>query len=116
MRFKLILAFVDDDQSDKLLDAARSAGATGATIIYNARGEGARKTRGVFGLEITAQRDVLLFLVEEHHARAVLEKIAQVGEFDESPGTGIAVQIDVEDAVGVQHQIRALTESLSDEL
>lgn len=116
MRFKLILAFADDDKTDALLDAARAAGATGATIINNARGEGLKKTRGIFGLEITSARDVLLFLVEEHHCRAVLETLAEVGEFDDSPGTGIALQIDVEDAVGVKHQIASIEASLKSKL
>ncbi len=108
MRFKLIIAFVDDDKTDDILDASRDAGATGATIINNARGEGLKKTTGIFGLEINAQRDVLLLLVEENRCRHILETIAKVGQFDDSPGTGIALQIDVEDAVGVKHQIEQL--------
>jgi len=112
MRFKLILAFVESGMSDKLLDAARSAGATGATVISNARGEGMKKTRGIFGLELTSQRDVLLFLVEQHCSRDVMETIAEVGQFDDTPGTGIALQLDVEDALGVRHQIQKLTESV----
>ena len=116
MRFKLILAFVDDDKTDKLLDAARKAGATGSTIINNARGEGVKKSRGIFGLELTSQRDVLLFLVEEHHCRRILERIAEVGEFDDTPGTGIALQLDVEDALGVKHQIETLSKDLQDEM
>ena len=55
-------------------------------------------------------------LVEEHLSRRILETISRVGEFDDTPGTGIAIQIDVEDAVGVRHQIRALTETVEDEL
>lgn len=116
MRFKLILAFVDDDKTTALLDAARAAGATGATIINNARGEGLNKSRGIFGMEITSQRDVLLLLVEEHRCRRILETIAEVGEFDDTPGTGIAIQLDVEDALGVKHQIMSLTKTLPDEL
>ncbi|MDP3535796.1 P-II family nitrogen regulator [Halomonas sp. M1] len=116
MRFKLIVAMVEDELSDDILQAARDAGATGATVINNARGEGLKKARGIFGMEITAQRDVLLFLAEEHISRHILEAIQRVGEFDETPGTGIAFQIDVEDAVGVKHQIKSLSESLTQPL
>ena len=116
MRFKLIVALVEDDLSDVILKAAREAGATGATVINNARGEGLKKARGIFGMEITAQRDVLLFLAEEHYSRHILEAIAKVGEFDETPGTGIAFQLDVEDAVGVTHQIKSLSQSIDDNL
>ena len=49
-------------------------------------------------------------LVEQHLSRHILEHIGEVGEFDAKPGTGIAVVIDVEDAVGVIHQAQELGE------
>lgn len=116
MHFKLILAFVEDSKTDQIMDAARDAGATGATVINNARGEGLELKKTFFGLSLETQRDVLLFLVEEHLSREILETICQVGEFDESPGTGIAIQIDVEDAVGVGHQIAELTDRVESKL
>lgn len=111
MRFKLIIAMVEVELTDAILDAARQAGATGSTLVNNARGEGLKKTHGIFGMEITAQRDMLLFLAEEHRSRDIMEAIARVGEFDETPGTGIAFQLDVEDAVGVKNQIKSLSDS-----
>ncbi len=116
MHFKLLIAFVDDSKTDKVMDAAREAGATGATVINNARGEGLQQTKTFFGLSLETQRDVILFLVEEHLSRHILEKICDIGEFDTSPGTGIAIQIDVEDAVGVAHQIEKLTDIVEEEL
>ena len=58
----------------------------------------------------------MLFMVEEHLSRHILERISEVGEFEEKPGTGIAIQIDVEDAVGVMHQIEKLVDVVEDEL
>jgi nitrogen regulatory protein PII len=109
MHFKLIIAFVEDDKTEAVLNAARKAGATGATIINQARGEGIVEPKTFFGLTLATQRDVLLFLVEEHLSRSILEQVAEVGQFDSQPGTGIAFQVDVEDAVGVTHQMRSLT-------
>jgi nitrogen regulatory protein PII len=116
MHFKLIIAFVEDSRTDKVMKAAREAGATGATIISNARGEGLKQTKTFLGLSLETQRDVLLFLVEEHLSRSILEKIGEVGHFDTGPGTGIAIQIDVEDAVGVAHQVEELVQVVEDEL
>lgn len=116
MHFKLIVAFVEAGITDSIMDAARSAGATGATIINNARGEGLKQSKTFFGLTLETQRDVLLFIVEEHLSRHILEEINKVGQFDEKPGSGIAVQIDVEDAVGVNHQISQLTKAVENEL
>ena len=86
MRFKLILAFVEESKTDIVLDAARDAGATGATVINNARGQGLNQKRTFFGLTLEVQKDVLLFVVEEHLARHILERISEVGEFDQESG------------------------------
>ncbi|HKK06474.1 MAG: P-II family nitrogen regulator [Gammaproteobacteria bacterium] len=116
MHFKLIIAFVEDEKTDAVMQAAREEGATGATVINHARGEGLKASKTFFGLSLETQRDMLLFLVEEHLSRKILEKIAAVGEFDSTPGTGIAFQIDVEDAVGVAQQVQKLSGVVEDEL
>ncbi len=116
MHFKLIVAFVEDKKTDDIMEAAREAGATGCTVITNARGEGIEEKKTFFGLTLATQRDVVLLLVEEHLSRDILERIGEVGEFDAKPGTGIAVLIDVEDAVGVMHQAEDLGEIVEENL
>ena len=116
MHFKLIIVMVEDTKTNAVLKAARDAGATGATVLNQARGEGINPTKTFLGLSINAQVDVLLMLVEEHLSRHILEKVAAVGEFDESPGTGITFQLNVEDAIGVRHQISAITEALENQI
>lgn len=114
MNFKLILALVQDDKVDRLLKAAREAGATGATVITNARGEGRVPHKTFFGLELTTQRDMVLLVVEESMSRTILEKISEVAQLDEKPGTGIAFQIAIEDAVGLSAQILELSKRVED--
>ena len=116
MHFKLIITFVEDNKTDAVMDAARDAGATGATVINNARGEGLKQSKTFFGLSLETQRDVLLFLVEEHMSRAIIEKISDVGEFEDNPGSGIAFQVNVEDAVGVTKQIMELSGAVEEKL
>jgi len=116
MHFKLILAFVEDNKTESIMKAAREAGATGCTVITNARGEGIEASKTFFGLTLATQRDVVLLLVEQHLSRHILEHIGKVGKFDEEPGTGIAVVIDVEDAVGILHQAQELTEIVEENL
>jgi nitrogen regulatory protein PII len=114
MHFKMIIVFVEDKKTDAVMDAAREAGATGATIIHNARGEGLKVSKTFFGLSLETQRDVILFLVEEHRSRNILEEISRVGQFDEQPGTGIAFQVDVEDAIGVVHQVEKISRDVEE--
>ncbi len=116
MHFKLIVAFVEDSKTDEIMEAARDAGATGCTVINNARGEGIKESKTFFGLTLATQRDVVLLVVEQHLSRHILEHIGEVGEFDAKPGTGIAVLIDVEDAVGVLHQAKELGEIVEETL
>lgn len=116
MRFKLIIVLVDDRKSDLVLDTARKHGATGATVITNARGEGIEQQKTFLGLTLEGQRDVVLMVVEEHRAREILEAIANEARFDEEPGTGIAFQLDVEDALGVKHQMQAWQPIVEEEI
>ncbi len=116
MHFKLIVVFVEDRKTDMVMTAARESGATGCTVIHHARGEGLNKATTFLGMSLATQRDVLLMLVEEHLSRRILEHIREVGEFDDKPGTGMAVQIDVEDAVGIVRQVEELTDVVEAEL
>lgn len=116
MHFKLLVTFIEDNKTETIMQAARDKGATGATVITNARGEGLRKSKTFFGLDLETQRDVVMFLVEEHLARDILETIADIGRFDEEPGTGIAFQLDVEDALGIAQQVVRLREVVEDEI
>ena len=74
MHFKMILVFVGDDKTDAVMDAAREAGATGATVINNARGEGLERAKTFLGLNLETQRDMVVMLVEEHLSRTSSRK------------------------------------------
>lgn len=116
MHFKLIIALVEDTLTVRVLETAREAGAKGSTVINQARGEGINQSKTFFGLNLETQRDLVLLLVEEHLSRSILENISEVCKFEEKPGRGIAFQIDVEDAVGVTHQIQELYSVVEEEL
>ena len=116
MHFKLIIVLTEDSNTDKIVEAARAKGATGSTVISNARGEGVNVATTFLGLSLETQRDLVLFLVEKHLSLEILETIAEAGGFDAEPGSGIAFSIDVDDAVGVSHQISKLTKIVEDEL
>ena len=47
---------------------------------------------------------------------AAAPALAQTAPVAVKPGTGIAIQIDVEDAVGVMHQVEKLTQELEDKI
>ncbi len=115
MNLKLIMALVGDEKTEAVMNAAREAGATGATVITSGRGEGLMPVKPCLVLDLRAHRDVLLFLVVEARAREILETIAAAGNFDEEPGAGIAFEIAIEDAVGLKTQAAALLHEIEED-
>jgi nitrogen regulatory protein PII len=115
MKFKLIVVMAENDLTERAIEAARAHGATGSTVIPSARGEGLHPTHTFFGLTVAGQRDMIFFLVEEHHSRAILEAIGAACRFDEEPGTGVAFQVDIEDAIGLRGQIERIRREISEE-
>ncbi|MCG8551087.1 MAG: P-II family nitrogen regulator [Desulfobacterales bacterium] len=111
MRFKLILSLVKPDITDKVVDAAKEVGATGATIIP-ARGTGIHEAKTFFGLTLEAQTDIIMFLVEEHIVPRVLDGVKKAGKFHK-PGTGIAFVLPVDQAVGLESQMEAFKKQVS---
>ena len=95
-----------------IVDAAKAAGATGATIIP-ARGTGMHEAKTFFGLALEDQTDIVMFLLEEHLVRPVLDAIKTAGEFNQ-PGTGIAFVMPVEQVVGLESQIETFKEEVRD--
>ena len=87
------MALVDDHHTENILNAARKAGATGATVVTSAHGERITPEKTFLGLEIAGHHDHMLFLLVKQMSREVLEAIAKAGEFDQKPGSGIAFQI-----------------------
>ncbi len=115
MKFKLIFVMAEDNLTDKATAAARAHGATGCTVITSVRGEGLTPAQTFMGLTVAGQRDIVLFLVEEHHSREILEAIAASCEFDTKPGTGVAFQMDIEDAIGLHRQIATIEQQFGEE-
>ncbi len=114
MNLKLIVALVSDEKTETVVEAAREAGATGATVINSARGEGLKPEKTFLGLELTAQRDLIMFLVAEPKAREILETIAEAARFDDEPGSGIAFQVAIEDAVGLKTQSEKILQEIEE--
>ena len=112
MKFKLIIVMTQDELSDRAIETAREHGATGSTVITSARGEGLKPVQSFLGLTVEGQRDMIMFLVEDHHCREIMEAISKACNFETEPGTGVAFQIDIEDAIGLSGQIKCIKQEI----
>ena len=105
MNLKIIMALIEEDKTEAVIDAARSAGATDATVITSVRGEKLKPHTTFLGLDLSAKLDVVLFVVVATKAREILETIGEAGHLDEDLGAGLAIQIPIEDAIGLTTQL-----------
>jgi nitrogen regulatory protein PII len=97
------------DLTDKVIEAAKKVGATGATIIP-ASGTGIREAKTFFGLSLDIRSEVLLFLVKEASVDSVLAAVEEAGRFKD-PGTGIAFVLPVDCACGLESQYGSETDA-----
>ena len=102
MAQKCIIAMGKPNLTDQVVDSAKKAGATGATIIA-AAGTGAGEAKTFFGLSLDIRTDLILFLVNDAIVEPLLTAIEEAGRFSE-PGTGIAMVLPVEQTAGMESQ------------
>jgi nitrogen regulatory protein PII len=110
MRFKIIITTVKPVLTDKVVNAAKAAGATGATIL-SGRGTGCHEAKTFFGLTLEPPSDIIMMLIEEHFVQDILDAIAQAGEFAK-PGTGMAFVLPVEQVVGLDSQLALIKDKI----
>lgn len=103
MEFNLVVCMVKTELTDRIIRAAKEAGATGSTVIP-AQGTGIHEAKTFFGLDLNVQTDVIIFFLESGLADHVLDIIQRTGQL-ERHGTGIAMILPVIRAVGIEPQL-----------
>lgn len=93
---------VKPNLTNDVVDSAKKAGATGATIVP-ASGTGASEAKTFFGLSLDIRTELVLFLVEDAIVEQILSAIQEAGQLSEH-GTGIAIVLPVEQTVGMEKQ------------
>jgi len=83
----LITCVIQKDLAEPVLEAAKNAGAQGATISY-AQGTGVRERMGLLGVTIDAQKEVVRIIVSREQSELVFETMYLAGNLD-VPGKGI---------------------------
>ena len=83
----LITCVIQKDQAEPVLEAAKNAGAQGATISY-AQGTGIRERMGLIGVTIDEQKEVIRIIVSEDQSNLIFETLYLAGQMDK-PGRGI---------------------------
>jgi len=101
----LITCVVQRGVADDVVGAALEAGVQGATVFY-ARGTGVRqRALGVLGVTVSAEKEVILFIVPSEQAELIFERAYLAGKLD-TPGMGLITMSPLEKmATYVPHEI-----------
>ena len=103
MEYKVIIAALKPNVTDQVVDAAKSCGISGATIIPG-HGTGLSEARTFLGLTLEAQTDVVLFLTEVELVDPVMAAVEAAGRLDEH-GTGVVFVLPVERVAGIKEEL-----------
>ena len=79
---ELIYVIINEGASDMVMHAARSAGATGGTVLLG-KGTGSRETGKFLGISLASEKDVVLIVAEAGKKAAIMKAIVEQA----GPGT-----------------------------
>lgn len=99
-KYEVIVVIINEGHSDKVMDAARDAGARGGTIAH-ARGSGTKDIEKKYGIVITPQKEMLYILVNEKIRDAVMTAINKAAGLD-TLGQGIVFSLPVDNVSGMK--------------
>lgn len=99
---RCIVAIVERGKADKIVNAAKSAGATGSTIFY-ARGTGATEAKKFLKMHVESSKEVILILSEVSNKNKIMKTMIDAGNL-KKPGTGIIFSVKISDLTGLNHR------------
>ena len=99
-KYEVVVVIVNEGLSDKVMDAAREAGARGGTIAH-ARGSGTKDIEKKYGIVITPSKEMLYILVNENIRDNVMAAINKAAGLD-TMGQGIIFSLPVDNVSGLK--------------
>jgi nitrogen regulatory protein PII len=97
-----IVAIVERGKADKIVNAAKSAGATGATILYG-RGTGATEAKRFLNIHIESSKEIIFIISEDSKKKKIMKAMVEAGRLKD-PGTGIIYSVKISDLLGLHHR------------
>ena len=97
---ELIYVILNEGCSDLVMAAARSAGATGGTVL-SAKGTGIKESEKFLGISLANEKDVVLILADSAHKAAIMQAIIRVAG-PQSPAGAICFSLPVSQVAGLR--------------
>jgi len=99
---KCMVAVVESGKANNIVEAAKKAGANGATIFYG-RGTGESEVKKFLSIQVEASKEIILILTEKEKHKAIMDAMVETGDL-KKPGTGIIFTLPVTNLVGLHHR------------
>ena len=96
---ELVIAVVNDKYTDIAIEAARSAGATGATVFHTKSTNNAKAEQAI-GTTLTGETDTIFFLTSVEYKAKIMEAIRDAAGL-KTEGGAIIFSLPVDDLVGI---------------
>lgn len=84
--YELIVAIANSGSTDMVMNAARSAGARGGTVLHG-KGTGAQNTTRFHNISIADEKEVVLIVAAAHEKSEIMRAILQKAGPDSAAGT-----------------------------
>lgn len=101
--YDLIVTIVNKGRAEKVMEAAKKAGAEGGTILHG-RGSGVHEKAKLFGIIIEPEKEIVLTLVPSEISQNILDSILVETDLNK-PNKGIAFVLSVDKIAGINHPI-----------
>lgn len=97
---ELILVILNQSYMDDVMDAARSAGAAGGTVLH-AKGTGAKYAEKFFGVSLANEKEVILIAARTEEKTAIMKAIAD-HTGPETPAGAICFSLPISTVAGLR--------------
>ena len=98
-KYELILSIVAHGTTDIVMEAAKTAGARGGTLLH-ARRAGYEDVENIFGFTIQPEKDVLAILTEKENRSAIMQKIMEVAGVN-TESRALVLSMPVDEIMGI---------------
>lgn len=102
---ELIVCIVNAGFSEQVMDAARSVGAGGGTVIH-AKGTANKEAETLFRITVQPEKEMVMILVAQKLKEDVLRALYKSVGLN-TPGQGIAFSLPVDEVVGLSENAPA---------
>lgn len=101
-KFKCVFAIVNNGFSEVAMEAAKSCGARGGTII-NGRGTVSKEAEKFFNISITPEKEIVMILAKSDIVDGILKSLYNaIGSHTQAQGIAFAMPVD--EVVGLEEK------------